>query len=231
MAKQSKSNIVKEWKSSDIKIKQDSKGLLWVVLDKEKVRLPKDLTSIKSITLSQAEGFLGLDKAINDLVNEVEKNKGGAPTLYKSEYSEQVEKLCLLGAVDTDLADFFNVCVATINNWKKDYPEFLESIKRGKYVADANVASKLYNRALGYEHAEDKIFNDQGVPLIVPTTKHYPPDTTAAIFWLKNRQPDKWREKQEIDHTTKGDKIDSNIDYSKIPTEALQLILKSQQDE
>ncbi len=57
MAKQSKSQIVKEWKSSDIKIEKDSKGLLWVVLGKEKIRLPKDSTNIKSITLSQAEGF------------------------------------------------------------------------------------------------------------------------------------------------------------------------------
>lgn len=203
MAKQSKSQIVKEWKSSDIKIKKDSKGLLWVVLGKEKVRLPKDLTNVKSITLSQAEGFLGLDKFINDLANDVEKNKVGAPSLYKTEYNEQARKLCLLGATDAELGDFFNVTETTINNWKIDFPEFFESIKKGKEYADANVANKLYNRALGYEHEEDKIFNDQGVPLIVPTVKHYPPDTTAAIFWLKNRQPAKWRDKQEVETTLK----------------------------
>jgi len=200
--KQSKSNIVKEWKSSDIKIKKDSKGLLWVVLGKEKVKLPKDL-KVKSITLSQAEGFLGLDKAINDLVDDVEKNKVGRPTDYKVEYNEQVYKLCLLGATDVELANFFNVNEDTIYEWKKKYTEFSESIKKGKEYADANVANKLYNRALGYEHKEDKIFNDQGVPLIVPTVKHYPPDTTAAIFWLKNRQPAKWREKQEVETTIK----------------------------
>ena len=202
MSTQSKSQIVKEWKSSEIKIKKDSKGLLWVVLGKDKVKLPIDVIPSK-LTLSQAEGFLGLEKAIDDLVDEVEKNKGGAPTLYKDEYAMQVEKLCLLGAIDSELADFFNVCEATINNWKNDYPEFLESIKRGKQLADANVANRLYNRALGYSHEEDKIFNDQGSPLIVPTVKHYPPDTTAAIFWLKNRQPAKWRDKQEIDNNIK----------------------------
>lgn len=203
MAKQSKSQIVKEWKSSDIKIKKDSKGLLWVVLSKEKVKLPNDLTNVKSITLSQAEGFLGLDKSINDLVNDVEKNKVGRPTDYKIEYNEQVYKLCLLGATDSEIGDFFNVDERTINNWKVEFPEFFQSIKKGKEYADANVANKLYNRALGYEHKEDKIFNDQGVPLIVPTVKHYPPDTTAAIFWLKNRQPAKWREKQEVETTLK----------------------------
>jgi len=129
--KQSKSNIVKEWKSSDIKIKKDSKGLLWVVLGKEKVKLPKDL-KVKSITLSQAEGFLGLDKAINDLVDDVEKNKVGRPTDYKVEYNEQVYKLCLLGATDVELANFFNVNEDTIYEWKKKYTEFSESIKKGK---------------------------------------------------------------------------------------------------
>ncbi|WP_313094215.1 hypothetical protein [Empedobacter sp.] len=203
MAKQSKSQIVKEWKSSDIKIKKDSKGLLWVVLGKEKVKLPKDLTNVKSITLSQAEGFIGLDKSINDLIGDVEKNKGGGVSLYKSGYDEQARKLCLLGATDVELADFFGVVESTINKWKLDFPSFSESIKKGKEYADANVANKLYNRALGYEHKEDKIFNDQGVPLIVPTVKHYPPDTTAAIFWLKNRQPAKWREKQEVETTLK----------------------------
>jgi hypothetical protein len=62
------------------------------------------------------------------------------------------------------------------------------------------VASKLFHRAIGYEHPEDKIFNNNGEEMVVPTIKHYPPDTTAAIFWLKNRQPDKWRDRQEIDN-------------------------------
>lgn len=202
MSKQSKSQIVKEWKSSEIKIKKDSKGLLWVVLEKDRVKLPKDF-KVKTITLSQAEGFLGLDKAMNDLVDDVEKKRVGAPSLYKTEYNEQARKLCLLGATDAELGDFFNVDERTINNWKVEFPEFFQSIKKGKEYADANVANKLYNRALGYEHEEDKIFNDQGVPLIVPTIKHYPPDTAAAIFWLKNRQPAKWREKQEVEATLK----------------------------
>ena len=193
--KQSKSNIVKEWKSSDIKIKKDSKGLLWVVLGKEKVKLPKGIT-VKNISVQIAKDVLN-GKELK------EPNPVGAPLLYKTEYNEQVYKLCLLGATDIELGDFFNVDKATINRWKNEFPEFCDSIKKGKEYADANVANKLYNRALGYEHKEDKIFNDQGVPLIVPTVKHYPPDTTAAIFWLKNRQPAKWREKQEVETTIK----------------------------
>ena len=70
-------------------------------------------------------------------------NSGGRPKSYRDEYGEQVFKLCLLGATDKELADFFDVCEKTINGWKKDYPEFLQSLKRGKLLADANVTRSL----------------------------------------------------------------------------------------
>lgn len=127
----------------------------------------------------------------------------GRPTAYKDEYADQAYKLCLLGATDEDLAKFFEVTERTINTWKTKQPEFLQSIKRGKDIADANVADRLYQRAMGYEHAEDKIFQYEGQPVIVPTTKFYPPDTAAGIFWLKNRQRGKWRDK--IDHEHGGE--------------------------
>lgn len=132
--------------------------------------------------------------------NDMPEGVMGRPTEYKDEFNRQAEKLCLLGSTDADLADFFDVTETTINNWKLKHPDFFESIKRGKISADANVASRLYKRAIGYEHDEDKIFNNNGEPLIVPTIKHVQPDTTAAIFWLKNRQPKMWRDKQEIEH-------------------------------
>lgn len=125
----------------------------------------------------------------------------GRPTKYEKRMNEQVEKLCRLGATDNEIADFFEVDVSTINNWKIDYPEFFESIKSGKVEADSNVADRLYQRAMGYEHEEDVIFNDKGTPMIVNTTKHYPPDPTSMIFWLKNRRPKDWRDRQEIAHS------------------------------
>ena len=121
----------------------------------------------------------------------------GRPTSFKPEYIEQAFKLCLLGASDVQLADFFDVSVATINNWKNNYPKFLDALKEGKDEADARVAQSLYHRALGYSHKEDKIFNNNGTEMIVETIKHYPPDTTACIFWLKNRQKAQWRDKVE----------------------------------
>jgi hypothetical protein len=127
----------------------------------------------------------------------------GRPSSYKPEYAEQAYKLCLLGAKDTEMADFFGVTEKTFNNWKTDHKEFLQSLKEGKEYADANVASRLYQRAMGYSHPEDKIFNDNGVPLVVPTIKHYPPDTAAAIFWLKNRRKEQWRDKQDMEVNVK----------------------------
>lgn len=124
--------------------------------------------------------------------------KTGAKTKYDPSFDELAYNYCLLGATDAQLANFFGVTEQTVNNWKIAQPTFFESLKKGKSMADAMVAKSLFGRATGYEHPEDKIFNNNGEPMIVPTVKHYPPDPTAAIFWLKNRQPDKWRDKQDI---------------------------------
>ena len=156
----------------------------------------------------------------------VSESNAGRPTDYKVEFNRQAEKLCLLGSTDKDIADFFEVSETTINNWKLKHPEFLESIKRGKISADANVASRLYKRAIGYEHDEDKIFNNNGEPLIVPTIKHVQPDTTAAIFWLKNRQPKMWRDKQEIEH---GGSVHQEV--SNLTPEQVIERMKQKQDE
>lgn len=130
---------------------------------------------------------------------EAEKNKGGRPSDYKEEYAEQAEKLCLLGATDKELADFFGVCEATINNWKNDFPKFLASIKAGKLEADASVAESLYKRAIGYTGKKTVTANVQGVISDVKEVDEYVgPDVTAAIFWLKNRSPAQWREKSEV---------------------------------
>lgn len=123
----------------------------------------------------------------------------GKPSSYQPEYAEQARKLCLLGATDKELADFFNVSESTINKWKIDFVEFSESIKKGKDLADADVAERLFNRACGYVAPDVDIKVIDSKIVMTDFMKHYPPDTTAAIFWLKNRQKNKWRDKQEID--------------------------------
>lgn len=124
------------------------------------------------------------------------------PTKYRAEYAEQALKLCRLGATDVELADFFEVSPATIDNWKRDHKEFLGSIKRGKEFSDAEVADRLFKRATGYSHPEVDIRVIDNEIVQTPLIKHYAPDTAAAIFWLKNRQRGKWRDKVEVDNTS-----------------------------
>jgi len=135
------------------------------------------------------------------------KGKKGRPSAWKDEYLEQSYKLALLGLTDTQMADVFGVSEQTFNTWKKIHPGFLESLKRGKQTADANVGQRLYERAMGFEHdsEEIKVVSDgigMGSSIVrVPIRKVYAPDTVAAIFWLKNRQPKLWRDKVETGFT------------------------------
>lgn len=135
-----------------------------------------------------------------------EKNTGGRPTAFKAEYVERVYEYCLLGATDKQLAEFFGVAESTLNLWKLKQPKFLDAMRRGKIVADANVARSLYRRATGYSHPDTHVSNYQGEITLTEITKHYPPDTTACIFWLKNRAPEQWRDKVEVNSSIKLDK-------------------------
>ncbi len=134
-------------------------------------------------------------------------SRRGRRSAFKTEYVDQARKYCLLGATDAQLADFFGVDERTINRWKQRHPEFCQSLKEGKAEADARVAESLYRRALGYTHpAEDIRVVDDAV-VRTETEKHYPPDTTACIFWLKNRQPAMWRDKVAVSGDPDGPPI------------------------
>ena len=124
----------------------------------------------------------------------------GRPTSYRPEYAEVVGKLCKLGATDAQLADFFEVTISTISLWKIQHPEFSAALKLYKEVADSLVEKSLYRRAMGYEADEVDIRVIEGQIVQTPIRKVYPPDTTAMIFWLKNRKSKEWRDKvdQEI---------------------------------
>lgn len=123
----------------------------------------------------------------------------GRPSKYKPEYAEQAAKLCLLGATDAQLADFFEVSVSTINLWKVQHPKFSESIRVPKAQADERVEQSLFRRAMGYEHDEVDIKVVDKEIVMTPIRKYYPPDTTAMIFWLKNRNPEQWREMKAVE--------------------------------
>jgi hypothetical protein len=88
------------------------------------------------------------------------------------------------------------------DNWKAQHPDFLGSLKAGKEEADARVERSLYSRAVGYSFDSEKIFcNKDGEVTRVPYVVHVPPDVTAQICWLKNRNPAKWRDAWQLEHT------------------------------
>lgn len=119
---------------------------------------------------------------------------------YQPEFAAQAEKLCELGATDADLAEFFGVSDRTIYRWRASVPAFCHALKAGKISADERVVRALYHRAVGFSHEAVKIFmvasgkTKTKKPVLVPYREQVPPDTTAAIFWLKNRQRELWRD-------------------------------------
>lgn len=125
------------------------------------------------------------------------KRKAGQPSKINSVDLSKVTIYAANGYTDKRLSEIFNVKRQTICNWKKSYPEFFDTLKKGKLIADAKVEVSLYQRACGYSHPEVHISNYQGKITKTPIIKHYPPDPTSMIFWLKNRKPQDWRDMQE----------------------------------
>lgn len=153
---------------------------------------------------------------------------GGRPSKYKPEFAEQAHKLCLLGATDPELANFFKVAISTIALWKVQHAEFSDALKISKTEADDLVAKSLYRRALGYEVDDVDLKVVKGKLTKTATRKHIPPDVTACIFWLKNRRPEEWR---DVQHRTLAGPNDGPIpmthtlDATKLSTQALQELM------
>lgn len=105
------------------------------------------------------------------------------------------------GLTDEQIAHNMGIAVSTLYDWKKKHIEISESLKDGKEVVDVLVENALLKRALGYEYVEMKEKHECGVLTETTTTKKFiPPDTTAQIFWLKNRKPEDWRDKREVEN-------------------------------
>lgn len=132
----------------------------------------------------------------------------GSPSKFRPEFIEQARKLAEMGHTDAEMAEFFGIALRNFHRWKALHPELAQVLKVGKSEADARVTRSLFQRAVGYTVPETVIHFEKRklkhgikvVPHHVEVLKHYPPDTTAGIFWLKNREPELWREKFEHDH-------------------------------
>lgn len=105
------------------------------------------------------------------------------------------------GLTDEQIAHNIGISTSTLYDWKKKYSELSESLKRGKEVVDRQVENALLKTALGFEYEEETVTNTGAV---VTTKKYSKPNTTAQIFWLKNRKSNEWRDQQHIEQTNRN---------------------------
>jgi len=128
----------------------------------------------------------------------------GRKPLFRKYMAEEAEKLAELGFTNEEIADFWGRSRRAFQYWLKKHPELLHTLKAGKARADKKVEDSLYKRAQGYEFKE-KTYEKRGqkkkLILTKEVLKQIVPDTTAQIFWLKNRRPKNWRDKHEFEHS------------------------------
>ena len=122
----------------------------------------------------------------------------------KSKYQDVKEKLTLVegwardGLTDKQIAYNLGIAMSTLQEYKNKHKEFSETLKRGKEVVDREVENALYKSAVGYRYTEQAVTNKGDIVTIEKLEK---PNTTAMIFWLKNRKPQEWRDKQDVNHS------------------------------
>lgn len=135
------------------------------------------------------------------------------PSKFCDSLIERAKECCERGATDMELADALGVHPATLYRWKLEHPEFCEAIKSGKDVADERIERSLFQKASGYDVVETQAVKVRVAQYgekveVVEVRRHVPADTTAQIFWLKNRRSAAWRDKQEVEHSGNADWVE-----------------------
>lgn len=135
----------------------------------------------------------------------------GRPTVFNEAIHKKIVELAEGGATEDEIAEFIGVHPNTIYLWKRKHRDLMWALKDAKGIADELVEASLFRRACGYSHKAVKHFPDKHKVMNMETgemelrttiieheyVEHYPPSEVAAIFWLKNRQPERWRDKPE----------------------------------
>ena len=135
-------------------------------------------------------------------VKEEKKSNAGRKPRYEDIDLNEIIGLFAEGQTNEQVGKNIGVSHTTWAIWKNEHPELVEAIKRGQKLAIQKVENALFLRATGQvEIAEDKIFQYEGSPVVVPTVKRFPPDPVSMIFFLKNRNPEEWKDKQEVELT------------------------------
>ena len=155
-------------------------------------------------------------------------NKRGRKNKYQTHvepYLKDIEHWCRDGRTEDEIRRRLGVAMSTFSTYKNQYPELSEVLKRGKAEADYEVEDALFKRAIGYEFEEitsERVYNERTEEWVLEETKRVlkkqAPDTTAAIFWLKNRKPQVWRDKQDVEHSGG---MNNSVDLSGLSVEEL----------
>lgn len=139
---------------------------------------------------------------------EEKKHPGGRPSKYQEIHTcAAVEYMAAAGLTDKQMAAKLDMSEVSFNAWKQEHEEFLKSLKAGKDKADDRVEKSLYKNAVGYNYKAHKPMtvsdgNGDGSHIeIAEYTEHVPAQTIAQIFWLKNRRPEQWRDRQQVEHS------------------------------
>ena len=134
-----------------------------------------------------------------------QRKKAGRPLTYSARFHPLLVKaLAIAGRTDEEIAEYLGVATSTLYMWYKKYPALVEAKKAGMQEPDDKIEFSLFEKAMGLSVVtEEKIITDDKDKIIqkIKTKKNVPPSDTAQIFWLKNRRPEKWRDKQEIEHS------------------------------
>lgn len=145
----------------------------------------------------------------------------------RGKYNEWLEEDGLLklqawardGHTDEQIAELIGISRRTLYDWKNKFAPISHALKRGKEVVDIEVENSLLKRAMGYSYEEEKTYIQEVDGKVTKrkeiTTKHIPSDTTAMIFWLKNRKPEAWRDRKDIDMSMDVNTEEKSKEYQK----------------
>lgn len=128
-------------------------------------------------------------------------------------YNTLAEKYAREGCIDTEIVKKLEISLSAFYDWQKKFPDFKKSLKNNKIVVDKLVEDSLLKRALGYSYTEVKqIIKDDVVIQIEKFKKSMPPDVTAQIFWLKNRDSERWKDMRQNNNQNKNTTIET-VDF------------------
>src|SRR6516225_8333043 len=148
---------------------------------------------------------------------------GGRKTVYSPRMAVVARKCCERGMTDIEVADILGISLATPYRWKLEHPGFSRVFKLGKAEADDRVERSLYSRAIGYDYVAEKPAMTRRGQKTMQYRAHIPPDTAAAVWYLKNRRPDRWRDAHRHEHVT------SPYDHIEDAAELRALLIKQAQ--